>query len=60
MCSSLYTSIIRRKLSLSEGAIILALAVGVGGIFFLLWPFSVTCYLSLGFSTKVLSMTYIV
>jgi len=22
---------------------------GVGGMFFLLWPFSVTCYLSLGF-----------
>ena len=28
---------------------------GVGGIFFLLWPFSVSCYLSLGFSSKVSS-----
>ena len=28
---------------------------GVGGIFPLLWPFSVTYYLSLGFSSKVSS-----
>ena len=29
---------------------------GVGGIFFLLWPFSVSHYLSLGFSSKVSSL----
>ena len=29
---------------------------GVGGIFFLLWPFSVICYLSLGLSYKVSSV----
>ena len=27
-----------------------------GGIFFLLWPFSVSCYLSLGFNSKVNSV----
>jgi len=29
---------------------------GVGGILFLLWPFSVACYLSLGLSYKVSSV----
>ena len=30
---------------------------GAGGIFFLLWPFSVTCYLSLGFKVSSVPCT---
>jgi len=33
---------------------------GVGKIFSLLWPFSVSCYLSLGFSSKLVQSLLIV
>ena len=32
-------------------------SLGLEGFFFLFWPFSVTCYLSWGFSSKVSSCT---
>ena len=50
-CTVFYSSVAPTRHQVTCGS-----KPGVGGIFFLLWPFSVTCYLSLGLSYKVSSV----